>query len=78
MWVQKMSPPTRIRSLDCHGHSESLNRLRYPGPRYFNAKKDDYLRTVREIQRTILPTFILTEWSTTLALRQYFRQIRLF
>jgi len=74
---RKCRPPTRIRSLDCQDRSESLNRLRYPGSRSFNVKKSDYLPTVREIQSTILPTFILTEWNT-LALRQYFRKIRLF
>ena len=32
--VQKISPPTVIRSSDCPARSESLYRLSYPGPTY--------------------------------------------
>jgi hypothetical protein len=39
--MRKISPPTRIRSLDRPGRSESLYRPRYPGPRYLSLTRSN-------------------------------------
>jgi hypothetical protein len=66
-WIQKISPPTGIRSLDRPACSELLYQLQYPGPctilvPFLNLKPSKNILTIHSKQQKCVPYFSTSHW----------------